>query len=206
MNKMFRNLSMAVAVFAGLFALAGAAFSQTVYDIDAAHSAARFSVRHMMVSNVRGEFAKLSGSVVYDPAKPDATTIDATIDAASINTNNEKRDAHLKSPDFFDAAKFPTLTFKSKRAWKADGVLQVEGSLTMHGVTRDVVLLMEGPTPEQKDPAGNTRIGATATTKVNRKDYGLAWNKVLESGGVVVGEEVAITIDVEAVKHKTAAK
>lgn len=206
MNKMFRNLSMAVAVFAGLFALAGAAFSQTVYDIDAAHSAARFSVRHMMVSNVRGEFAKLSGSVVYDPAKPDATTIDATIDAASINTNNEKRDAHLKSPDFFDAAKFPTLTFKSKRAWKADGVLQVEGSLTMHGVTRDVVLLMEGPTPEQKDPMGNTRIGATATTKVNRKDYGLAWNKVLESGGVVVGEEVAITIDVEAVKHKTAAK
>src|SRR5450759_54846 len=199
MNKMFRNLSMAVAVFAGLFALAGAAFSQTVYDIDAAHSAARFSVRHMMVSNVRGEFAKLSGSVVYDPAKPDATTIDATIDAASINNNNEKRDAHLKSPDFFDAAKFPTLTFKSKRAWKADGVLQVEDSLTMHGVTRDVVLLMEGPTPEQKDPAGNTRIGATATTKVNRKDYGLAWNKVLESGGVVVGEEVAITIDVEAV-------
>lgn len=206
MNKMFRNLSMAVAVFAGLFALAGAAFSQTVYDIDAAHSAARFSVRHMMVSNVRGEFAKLSGSVVYDPAKPDATTIDATIDAASINTNNEKRDAHLKSPDFFDAAKFPTLTFKSNRAWKAGGVLQVEGSLTMHGVTRGVVLRIDGPTPEQKDPMGNTRIGATATTKVNRKDYGLAWNKVLESGGVVVGEEVAITIDVEAVKYKTAAK
>ena len=206
MNRMFRNQPMAAAIFAGLFALAGAAFSQTVYDIDAAHSAARFSVRHMMVSNVRGEFAKLSGSVVYDPAKPDATTIDATIDAASINTNNEKRDAHLKSPDFFDAAKFPTLTFKSKRAWKADGDLQVEGSLTMPGVTRDEVLRIDGPTAEQRDPMGNTRIGATATTQVNRKDYGLTWNKVLESGGVVVGEEVAITIDVEAVKHKTAAK
>jgi polyisoprenoid-binding protein YceI len=206
MNKVFRNLSTDVAVFAGLFALAGAAFSQTVYDIDAAHSAARFSVRHMMVSNVRGEFAKLSGSVVYDPAKPEATKIDATMDAASINTNNEKRDAHLKSPDFFDTAKFPTLTFTSKRAWKADGVLQVEGALTMRGVTRDVVLRIEGPTPEQKDPMGNARIGATATTKLNRKDYGLTWNKALESGGVVVSDEVAITIDVEAVKHKTAAK
>ena len=206
MNKVFRNPSMAVAVFAGLFALAGPAFSQSVYDIDAAHSAARFSVRHMMVSNVRGEFAKLSGSVVYDPARPAATKIDATIDAASISTNNEKRDAHLKSPDFFDTAKFPTLTFKSKRAWKAGGVLQVEGALTMHGVTRDVVLRMEGPTPEQKDPWGNARIGATATTKVNRKDYGLVWNKALESGGVVVSEEAAITIDVEAVKQKPAAR
>ena len=206
MNKPFRNPTIAVAVLAGLFALAGAAFSQTVYDIDAAHSAARFSVRHMMVSNVRGEFAKLSGSVVYDSADPAATKIDATIDAASINTNNERRDAHLKSPDFFDAAKFPTMTFASKRAWKADGILQVEGALTMHGVTRDVVLRIEGPTPEQKDPMGNTRIGAAATTKVNRKDYGLTWNKALESGGVVVSDEVAITIDVEAVKHKAAAK
>jgi polyisoprenoid-binding protein YceI len=206
MNKVFRNPSRAVAVFAGLFALAGPAVSQSVYDIDAAHSAARFSVRHMMVSNVRGEFAKLSGSVVYDPARPAATKIDATIDAASISTNNEKRDAHLKSPDFFDTAKFPTLTFKSKRAWKAGGVLQVEGALTMHGVTRDVVLRMEGPTPEQKDPWGNARIGATATTKVNRADYGLVWNKALESGGVVVSEEAAITIDVEAVKQKPAAR
>ncbi len=206
MNKLFRNLSLAVAAFAGLFALAGAAFGQSVYNIDPAHSAARFSVRHMMVSNVRGEFAKLSGSVVYDPANPATTKIDATIDAASINTNNEKRDAHLKSPDFFDTAKYPAITFQSKRAWKADGVLQVEGALTMHGVTRDVVLLVEGPSPEQKDPAGNARIGAAATTRLNRKDWGLTWNKVLESGGVVVGEEVAITIDVEAVKHKTAAK
>jgi polyisoprenoid-binding protein YceI len=206
MNKVFRNLSIAVAVFAGLFALAGAAVGQSVYDIDPAHSAARFSVRHMMVSNVHGEFAKVSGTIVYDPANPAATKVQATIDAASINTNNEKRDADLKSPNFFDIAKYPTITFQSRRAWKADGVLQVEGALTMHGVTRDVVLRVEGPSPEMKDPWGNVRIGASATAKVNRKDWGLIWNKVLESGGVVVGEEVAIAIDVEAVKHKTAAK
>ena len=153
---------------------------------------------------MRGEFAKLSGAVVYDPANISATKINATIDAASISTRNEKRDAHLRSADFFDTAKFPTITFSSKRAWKADGVLQVEGALTMHGVTRDVVLRIDGPTPETKDPWGNARIGATATTKLNRKDWGLAWNKALESGGVLVGEEIAITIDVEAVKQKPA--
>jgi polyisoprenoid-binding protein YceI len=202
MKKLYRSRLTAV----GLFVLAGAAFGQPVYDIDAAHSSAQFSVRHMMVSNVRGEFAKLSGTVVYDPANPAATKINATIDAASITTRNEKRDAHLRSADFFDAAKFPTITFSSKRAWKADGVLQVEGALTMHGVTRDVVLRIDGPTPEAKDPWGNARIGATATTKLNRTDWGLNWNKALESGGVLVGEEVAITIDVEAVKQKPAAR
>jgi polyisoprenoid-binding protein YceI len=185
----------------GLLILAGAAFGQPVYDIDASHSSAQFSVRHMMVSNVRGEFAKLSGAVVYDPANLSATKINAIIDAASISTRNEKRDAHLRSPDFFDTAKFPTITFASKRAWKADGVLQVEGALTMHGVTRDVVLRIDGPTPEIKDPRGNARIGASATAKLNRKDWGLTWNRALESGGVVVSEEVAITIDVEAVKQ-----
>ena len=190
----------------GLFVLAGAAFGQPVYDIDASHSSAQFSVRHMMVSNVRGEFAKLSGTVVYDPANLSATKINATIDAASISTRNEKRDAHLRSPDFFDTAKFPTITFVSKKAWKQGGVLQVDGALTMHGVTRDVVLRVDGPTPETKDPWGNARIGASATTKLNRKEWGLAWNKALESGGVLVGEEVAITIDVEAVKRKPAAR
>jgi len=202
MKKLYRSRLTAV----GLFVLAGAAFGQPVCDIDDAHSSAQFSVRHMMVSNVRGEFAKLSGTVVYDPANPAATKINATIDAASITTRNEKRDAHLRSADFFDAAKFPTITFSSKRAWKADGVLQVEGALTMHGVTRDVVLRIDGPAPETKDPWGNARIGATATTKLNRTDWGLNWNKALESGGVLVGEEVAITIDVEAVKQKPAAR
>jgi polyisoprenoid-binding protein YceI len=205
MNPLYRTLLLATAA-AGLFIPLGAASGQSVYDIDPSHSAARFSVRHMMVSNVRGEFTKLSGSVAYDPANPAATKIDATINAASISTNEQKRDAHLNSPDFFDTAKYPAITFQSKRAWKADGVLQVQGALSMHGVTRDVVLRIEGPTPEMKDPWGNARIGATATTTVNRKDWGLTWNKALESGGLLVGEEVAITIDVEAVKRKPAAK
>lgn len=194
----------AAAAAVGIFALAGSGLGQSTYNIDASHSSAQFSVRHMMVSNVRGEFAKLSGSVIYDPANPAATKIEAAIDANSITTRSEKRDAHLRSADFFDTAKYPAITFQSKRAWKADGVLQVEGTLTMRGVTRDVVLRIDGPTPEQKDPGGNARIGATATTKLNRKDWGLVWNKALESGGVVVSDEVAITIDIEAVKHKPA--
>ncbi len=203
--KRFNRMQVPAAA-AGLFLLAGSVLGQSTYGIDTAHSSAQFSVRHMMVSTVRGQFGKVAGTVVYDPANPSATQVDATMDAASINTNNEKRDAHLRSPDFFDAAKYPALAFKSKRAWKADGALHLEGALTMHGVTRDVVLRIDGPTPETRDPWGNVRIGATATTKLNRKDWGLTWNKALESGGVLVGEEISITIDVEAVKQKPAAR
>ncbi len=148
----------------------------------------------------------MAGTVVYDPANPTAIKIQATIDAASIDTGNEKRDAHLRSPDFFDTAKYPTITFQSKRAWKQGSALYVEGALTMHGVTRDVVLQIDGPTPEITDLGGNARLGATATAKLNRKDWGLTWNKVLESGGVAVSEEVSITIDVAAVRQKAAVR
>ena len=185
-----------------VFAAAGAA--QNVYTIDPAHSAAQFSVRHMMISNVKGEFGKLSGSVVYDPGNLAASRVEATIDVNSLNTRVEQRDKHLKSADFFDAAKFPTLTFRSKRISKTGGKLLVKGDLTMHGVTREVTLEVEGPTPEMKDPMGTLRVGASATTTLSRKDWGLTWNKALEAGGVIVGEEAAITLDIEAFRKPAA--
>jgi polyisoprenoid-binding protein YceI len=175
--------------------------SQTIYQIDSAHSSAQFTVRHMMIANVRGEFTRLSGGIAYDPADPANSSIDATIDAASVNTREAQRDAHLKSADFFDVERFPTLTFRSKEVAVRDGEGNVKGDLTMHGVTREVVLRVEGPTPESKDPWGNMRIGATATAKINRKDFGLNWNAALEAGGVLVGEEVKITIDLEAIRQ-----
>jgi polyisoprenoid-binding protein YceI len=181
-------------------AAAPLAFAQN-YTIDGSHSKAQFSVRHMMVSNVRGEFSKIKGTVSYDEKNPAATRIEATIDVASINTGEPKRDEHLKSPDFFDVAKYPTITFISKSARKTANGLAVTGDLTIHGVTKEVVLQVEGPSPEVRDPWGNLRRGATATTKINRKDFGLTWNAALETGGVVVGDEVSITIDVEAVRQ-----
>lgn len=171
------------------------------YTIDPSHTKAQFAVRHLMVSTVRGEFTKVQGWVEYDEKKPEAIRIEATIDAASINTGEPKRDEHLKSPDFFDVAKFPAITFRSKSARRTANGLAVTGDLTMHGVTKEIVLNVEGPTPEVRDPWGNYRRGATATAKVNRKDFGLTWNAVLETGGVAVGDEVTITIDVEAVRQ-----
>lgn len=194
----------ALSIALGLAGIGGSARAQSTYDIDTAHSAAQFSVRHLMISNVKGEFTRLTGVIVYNPTNPAASKVEATIDATTINTREPKRDAHLKSPDFFDTAKFPTLSFKSKQVVKSGGGLQVKGDLTLHGVTHEVVLAVDGPTPEQKDPWGNARIGATATTKINRKDFGLTWNQALEAGGVMVGDEVTITIDLEAVKRKPA--
>ena len=182
------------------FALAAAGLNAEQYNIDAAHSKAQFSVKHLMVSNVRGEFGKMSGTVFFDDKNPDATRIDATLDAATINTGVTKRDDHLRSPDFFDTAKFPTLSFKSKSAKKTADGLAVTGDLTMHGVTKEVVLNVEGPSAEIKDPWGSQRRGATATAKINRRDFGLSWGQALEAGGVVVGDQIAITIDVEATK------
>jgi polyisoprenoid-binding protein YceI len=175
--------------------------SQVTYQIDPAHSAAHFSVRHMMISNVRGEFTKVSGTVQYDAANPANSSVEALIETASINTCEPQRDTHLKSADFFDVEKFPEIAFRSKSVAAGDGELQVKGDLTIHGVTREVALTVEGPTPEAKDPWGNQRIGASATTKINRKDFGLGWNVVLEAGGVLVGEEIKISIDLEAVRQ-----
>jgi polyisoprenoid-binding protein YceI len=182
-----------------LFAFAVTASAEE-YTLDGSHSSAQFSVKHLMVSNVKGEFSKVTGKVSYDEKKPEATVVEATIDATTINTREPKRDAHLKSADFFDTEKFPSITFKSTNSWKQGAALMVKGDLTMHGVTKPVVLTLEGPTPEVKDPWGNFRRGATATTKINRADFGLTWNRALETGGVVVGEEVTITIDVEAMR------
>jgi polyisoprenoid-binding protein YceI len=173
-----------------------------VWQIDAAHSSAQFSVRHLMISNVRGEFTKVTGTIEYDPANLANSKVDVAIDADSINTRDTQRDAHLKSPDFFDTAQFPTLTFRSTNISKSGDGVRIKGDLTIHGVTREVVLDVEGPTPETKDPWGFTRIAASATTRINRKDFGLTWNTALETGGVVVGDEVKITLDLEAVKQQ----
>jgi polyisoprenoid-binding protein YceI len=168
--------------------------------IDPSHSAATFSVRHMMVSNVRGEFGKMVGTINYDPKSPTKATVEVTIDATSISTREPQRDQHLKSPDFFDVQKFPTITFKSTKVEQvAPGKLRLSGELTMHGVTKPVVLEVDGPS-SPINAFGGTRWGASATSKVNRGDFGLRYNKALETGGVAVGEEVAITLDIEATK------
>jgi polyisoprenoid-binding protein YceI len=175
--------------------------AQVIYQIDSAHSAAQFSVRHLMVSNVRGDFTKLSGSLAYDASNPVNSSLEARAEVASINTRDEQRDAHLKSPDFFDAEKFPELTFRSKQVARDGDGLRLTGDLTIHGVTREVTLAVEGPTPEVKDPWGGYRIGATAETKIRRKDFGLTYNMALEAGGVVVGDEVKISIELEAMRQ-----
>ena len=180
---------------------ATAARAETLWEIDPAHTSVQFSIRHMMVSNVRGEFRKVSGTVHADDKDLTNSVVEAKIDAASIDTREPKRDEHLRSPDFFDAAQYPTITFKSKRIAKtSEGQYAVTGDLTMHGVTQEVTLDVVGPTPPIKDPRGGLRAGATATTKLSRKDFGITWSKLLEGGGMVVGDEVSVTIDVEGVK------
>jgi polyisoprenoid-binding protein YceI len=155
----------------------------------------------MMITNVRGGFSGVQGTVVYDSDNPAASSVEATIDAGSINTNEAPRDAHLKSADFLDVEKYPTITFKSKQPKKAgDGEWNLAGDLTLHGVTREVVLKLEDPTAETKDPYGNVRIGASATTKIKRSDFGLTWNATLETGGILVGDDLRIEIEVSLIK------
>ena len=156
----------------------------------------------MMISNVKGQFQKTTGTITANGNDPASAKIDVTIDASSVDTRVERRDAHLKSPDFLDVAKFPTITFKSTKV-EADGPnkWKVTGDLTIHSVTKPVVLEVEGSGEPIHDPMGNTRAGASATMKIKRSDFGLIWNKALETGGVLVGDEVAISIDVEAIKQ-----
>ena len=171
------------------------------WQIDPMHTSVEFTVRHMMISNVKGTFEKTSGTVTVEGGDPTTAKIDAVIDASSINTRVERRDADLKSPDFLDVAKYPSITFISTKVEAAgEGKWKVTGNLTLHGVTKAVVLEVEGTGAPIKDPFGNTRAGASATTKINRKDFGIVYNKTLETGGVMVGDEVSITIDVEAIK------
>ena len=191
-----------ITLMVGLFVLAVPVFTYAVtYEMDPAHSSFQFKIRHLTVSNVSGNFSKFRGVVMIDDRDITQLRVEVTIDAASINTDHAQRDEHLRGPDFFDVAKHPTLTFVSRKVIKADGErLKVTGDLTIHGVTREITVDVEGPTAEVKDPSGKLRRGATATTKINRKDFGLNWNKVLDSGGLVVGDEVNIYVEVELVR------
>jgi polyisoprenoid-binding protein YceI len=180
---------------------APAVTATTTWNIDSVHSNAQFKVKHLMISNVKGEFASVTGKLELNGEDITKSKVEASIDATTINTRDAQRDAHLKSADFFDVEKFPELAFKSTRISKrGTDELAVEGDLSIHGVTRSVVFDVEGPSAPMKDPWGNVRIGLSATTRINRKDFGLAWNAALETGGLMVGEEVTITLDVEFVK------
>jgi polyisoprenoid-binding protein YceI len=173
----------------------------STWTIDPAHSVAEFKVKHMMISNVKGQFAGISGTLSLDETDVTKSQVEATIDVGSINTREADRDKHLKSADFFHVEQHPTLSFRSTRvAQSGDGALSVEGNLTIRGVTRKVVFVVEGPSAPAKDPWGNTRIGVSATTKINRKEFGLTWNAALETGGILVGDEVTITLDVQFIK------
>lgn len=196
------RLSSAALLAFATFAALPATAAPVTYAIDDMHSAAHFKVKHLMVSNVRGSFPAIKGSVVYDAAHPEKSTVEATIDVSSVDTGNAKRDGHLKSADFFDVEKFPTMTFQSTRIVKAgkDG-LSVLGNLTLHGVTKPVTLKVALPAKAAKDPWGNMRTGTEATTHIDRRDYGLTWNKNIETGGVLVGEDIAITLEIELIQQ-----
>jgi len=174
----------------------------TTWKLDPAHSSAEFKVKHMMISNVKGSFhGGLSGTLTEHATDATLSSVDASIDISSISTGDAQRDGHLKSADFFDAEKYPTMTFKSTQVKpNGDGGYNVTGDLTLHGQTRQQTFVVEGPTPPAKDPWGNTRIGLSATGKINRKDYGLNWNAALEAGGILVGDDVNITLEVQFIK------
>jgi polyisoprenoid-binding protein YceI len=173
----------------------------TTWKIDPAHSSAEFKVKHLMISNVKGSITGITGDLTEHATDSSLSSIEAKLDVLTLNTNDAQRDGHLKSADFLEADKYPTITFKSTSV-KAKGKEEyaVAGNLTIHGVTKPVTLEVEGPSAAVKDPYGNTRIGLSATTKINRKDFGLVWNSTLETGGVLIGEEVHITLDVELIK------
>jgi polyisoprenoid-binding protein YceI len=196
-----------IAAIAGLAAVlslpAGAATSE--WKIDPQHSSAQFSVRHMAISTVRGAFSKVTGSILLDDKDITKSTVDVTIDVSTVDTREPDRDKDLRSDKFFDVAHFPTMTFKSKKVEQVTpGKLKVTGDLTIRGTTKEVVLDVEGPTLPVKDPWGNVRAAVTATSKVNRQDFGVKWNATLDNGGVVVGDDVNITIDVEMIKQAPA--
>ncbi len=195
MNRILRSLAVAVV------ALPAFAFAADSWKIDPPHTQTGFSVKHFMISNVRGDFDKTEGKAVIDDADITRSTVEATIDVTTVSTRDAKRDGHLKSPDFFDAAKFPTMTFKSTKVEKAGEGLKVTGDLTMHGVTKPVVLDVTGPSAAITDPYGMTRRALSATGKVNRKDFGVSYGP-----DSVVSDMVTITIEAELVKDVPAAK
>jgi polyisoprenoid-binding protein YceI len=174
----------------------------TTWNIDSTHSVVEFKVKHMMISNLKGQFTRVTGALSLHEADLPQSSVEAAIEVASIHTRDEGRDAHLKAGDFFDAEQFPTMQFKSTHiALKSDGFPEVTGDLTIKGVTRKVKFAVQGPSAATKDPWGGTRIGIAATTVINRKDFGLTWNSPLEAGGVMVSDDVSITLDLEFVKQ-----
>jgi polyisoprenoid-binding protein YceI len=198
------GMAMAKSILAGLMVgvLSLPVFaSGSTWQIDPAHSSFQFKIRHLTVSNVKGEFDKSSGNVTLDDQDPTKLKVEVRIEAGSVNTHHAMRDEHLKGPDFFDVTKFPFITFVSKKV-VLDGVnrLKITGDLTIKGVTKEVTVDVEGPTAEIKDPGGNLRRGATGTARINRKDFGMTWNKILDTGGLLVGEDVDLSIEVELVK------
>jgi polyisoprenoid-binding protein YceI len=200
--KMIKILALTTMGALGITATANAG----TWELDPAHSGIEFSVRHMMVSTVKGRFEKIKGTVDLDDKDVTKSTVEVTIDLSSVNTNEPKRDTHLKSPDFFDTAKFPSATFKSTKVQKAGkNKLKVTGDLSLHGVTKPVVLEVEGPTDAFKTPFGTTVRGVHATAKIDRKDFGIGWNKVLDNGGVVVGNEVSLDLNAELTEKVAAA-
>jgi len=176
--------------------------AMTTWKLDPPHSQAEFKVKHMMISNVKGSFNGLTGTLTEHPTDKTLSSIEASIDVNTVSTGDAQRDAHLKSADFFDATQFGTMTFRSSKVQpNGDGGYNVTGDLTIHGQTRQQTFVVEGPTAPGKDPWGNTRIGLSATTKINRKDYGLSWNAALETGGILVGDDVNITIEAQFIKQ-----
>lgn len=191
-------------LLAAVSLLSSAALAQTTtWTIDPNHSTAQFTVRHLAISNVSGNFTKVTGTVQFNERDITQSQVNAVIDAASVDTRVPDRDKDLRSPNFLDVEKYPTLEFKSKRFVNGGGKLQMIGDLTLHGTTREVTLDVDGPTPELNDPWGNVRRGFSATTTINRKDYGVVWNNTLKTGEAVVGDNVKIQIDIEIVRKKS---
>jgi polyisoprenoid-binding protein YceI len=192
-----RTLSATLAIFA--LSLASSARANN-WDLDASHTIVGFSVRHLVISKMKGQFKKFNGSISLDDQDPTRSTISASIDPASVDTNEPKRDEHLRSADFFDVTKFKDMSFHSKKIERTGDKLKVTGELTMHGVTRPIVLSVQSLTKEVKDPFGFIRRGFSASATLNRKDFGLSWNTVLETGGLAVGEVISIEIEGELIK------
>ena len=201
MDQSLSRLALAATLVAALAVPSPAATA--TWQIDPAHTAAGFSVRHMMIATVRGQFKGVTGAVLWDDQDINNSIVDVTIDANTVDTGEPKRDADLKSANFFDVKNFPTITFKSTKIEKISaGKMRVTGNLTIHGVTKQVVLDVEGPSGAVKDPWGNTRVALNASTTVNRLDYGVKWNAKMDSGGMVVGDDVNINIDLEMTKKE----
>jgi len=180
-----------------------AAAAPSQWAVDSHHSSAQFAVKHLMISTVRGQFHGITGTIIWDDKDISKSTVDVSIDTTTVDTQEPNRDKDLKSENFFDVGKYPTMTFKSKKIEQAGaGKLKVTGDLTMHGVTKEVTLDVEGPTAPIKDPWGDTRVALNATATVNRQDFGVKWNAKMDGGGVVVGDNVNITIDAELVKKQ----